>query len=326
MLCKWLLASLGIAAASIGAAQPPTFGIRVPIGGEATDLAVDQSRGVLYIDNFTASRIDRMNLATFQLQTPIKVDPNPISMSLSPDRRWLLVAHYDNPKTGVATNNHLTLIDLVSGARSTLALPQPPLAVSFGADNQAFVVTTTEFFQYDPNSNSTTSLGTIADLAPKDTPVTGATFPPDITAASVSQSGDGLTIYGVGGTTQTITFIYDVPTHTVLPGAIVLASGTVGPRVVSVNQDGTAVMVGWIMLKNGAITNFVPQSSNQFSVGTSLIDDSRGLIYAQIPTIDGEPPVLQILAEDNLAVVQKLRLPENTKGKSIFNPQSNVMY
>jgi len=326
MFRKLLLATLGLAAASMGIAQTATFGIRVPIGGEATDLALDQPRGVLYIANFTASRIDRMNLATFQLQTPIKVDPNPISMSLSPDRRWLLVAHYDNPKTGVATNNHLTLIDLVSGARSTLALPQPPLAVSFGADNQAFVVTTTEFFQYDPNSNSTTSLGTIADLAPKDTPVTGATFPPDITAASVSQSGDGLTIYGVGGTTQTITFIYDVPTHTVLPGAIVLASGTVGPRVVSVNQDGTAVMVGWIMLKNGAITNFVPQSSNQFSVGTSLIDDSRGLIYAQIPTIDGEPPVLQILAEDNLAVVQKLRLPENTKGKSIFNPQSNVMY
>ena len=36
--------------------------------------------------------------------------------------------------------------------------------------------------------------------------------------------------------------------------------------------------------------------------------------------------MLQILAEDNLTVIQKLRLPENTKGKSIFNPQSSVMY
>src|ERR1019366_5981324 len=142
MFRKLLWAPRGIAAASIGAAQPATFGIRVPIGGEATDLAVDQPRGVLYIADFTASRIDRMNLATFELESPIQVDPHPVAMSLSPDRRWLLVAHYDNPQTGTPTNNHLTLLDLVLGTRRTLALNEPPLALSFGADNQAFVVTT----------------------------------------------------------------------------------------------------------------------------------------------------------------------------------------
>jgi hypothetical protein len=326
MVRKLLLAILGIAAASLGAAQPATFGIRVAIGGEATDLALDQPRGVLYIANFTASRIDRMNLATFQLQPPIPVDPNPVSMSLSPDMRWLLVAHYDNPKTGTPTNNELTLLDLVLGTRKTLALPEPPLALSFGADGLAFVVTTTEFLLYDPDSNSTTSLATIASLGPKVTPVPAATYPPDITTASVSRSGDGLTIFGVGGSGQAITFKYDVASQTVSPGGIVLSDGSLGPRVVSLNQDGSVVMVGWIMLNHGNITNFVPQSANQFSVGTSLFDDSRGLIYAQIPKVDGEPPVLQILAEDNLTVIQKLKLPENTKGKSIFNPQSNVMY
>ena len=326
MFPKLLWATLSIAAASIGSAQPATFGIRVPIGGEATDLAVDQSRGVLYIDNFTASRIDRMNLATFQLQTPIQVDPNPVSMSLSSDLRWLLVAHYDNPKTGTPTNNHLTLIDLLLGTRKTLALPEPPLAVAFGADNQAFVVTTTEFLLYDPGSNSAGSLGTIASLGPLVTPVPDATFPPDITFASVSRSGDGMTIFGVGGAGQAITFQYSVASHKVTPGGITLASGSLGPRVVSLNQDGSAVMVGWIMLNHGAITNSVPQSTDQFSVGTSLFDDSRGLIYAQIPATTGEPPVLQVLAEDNLTVIQKLKLPENTKGKSVFNPQSSVMY
>ena len=159
MLRKLILATLSIAAASIGAAQPATFGIRVPIGGEATDLAVDQPRGVLYIANFTANRIDRMNLATFQLEPAIQVDPNPVSMSVSPDLRWLLVAHYDNPQTGTPTNNHLTLLDMVLGTRQTLPLNEPPLALSFGADNQAFVVTTTEFLLYDPGSNTATSLG-----------------------------------------------------------------------------------------------------------------------------------------------------------------------
>jgi len=326
MFRKLLWATLGIAAASIGAAQPATFGIRVPIAGEATDLAIDEPRGVLYIDNFTANRIDRMNLATFQLQTPFLVDPSPVAMALSPDMRWLVVAHYDNPKTGTPTNNHLTLIDLVLGTRKTLALPEPPLAVSFGADNQAFVVTTTEFLLYNPGSNSFTSLGTIASLGPLVTPVPGATFPPDITFASVSRSGDGMTIFGMGGSNQTVTFSYDVASHTVSPGAIVLSSGNLGPRVVSLNQDGSVAMVGWIMLNHGAITNFVPDSTNQFSIGTSLFDDSRGLIYAQIPATIGEPPVLQVLAEDNLTVLQKLKLPENTKGKSIFNPESSVMY
>lgn len=326
MFRNLLLATLGFAVASVGAAQIATFGIPVPIGGEATDLALDQPRGVLYIANFTANRIERMNLATFQLETPFQVDPSPVSMSISPDLHWLLVAHYDNPKTGTPTNNHLTLIDLTQGTRKTLALPEAPLAVEFGADGEAFVVTTTEFLLYDPGSNTTSSLATIASLGPLVTPVPPATFPPDITFASISRSGDGLTIYGMGGANETITFSYDVPSQTVSPGGIVLASGTLGPRVVSLNTNGSVVMAGWTMLNHGAITNFVPQSDNDFSVGTTLFDDSRGLIYAQIPTIQGEPPVLQILAEDNLTVIQKLRLPENTKGKSIFNPQSSVMY
>ena len=135
-----------------------------------------------------------------------------------------------------------------------------------------------------------------------------------------------MTIFGVGGSGQAITFKYDVASQTVSPGAIILSNGNLGPRVVSLNHDGSVVMVGWIMLNHGAITNFVPQSTDQFSVGTSLFDDSRGLIYAQIPATTGESPVLQILAEDNLTVIQRLNLPENTKGKSIFNPQSSVMY
>ncbi len=36
--------------------------------------------------------------------------------------------------------------------------------------------------------------------------------------------------------------------------------------------------------------------------------------------------MLQILAEDNLTVLGRLRLPENTTGKSIFSSDSSVMY
>ena len=274
MLRKLLWQPWALPPRRIGAAQTATFGIRVPIGGEATDLALDQPRGVLYIANFTASRIDRMNLATFQLQAPIPVDPNPVSMSLSPDLHWLLVAHYDNPATGTATNNHLTLIDLVNGTRSRRSRCRSRRwRSSFGADNQAFVVTTTEFLQYDPGSNSTTSLGTIASLGPpRSLPVPDATFPPDITAASVSRSGDGMTIYGVGGTSQTITF------H--LRRAIAYRD-TRGHRAGQRNRGAARrePQSGWIdgdgRLDHAEATApspiSFPKASNQFSVGTSAL-------------------------------------------------------
>ncbi len=324
---KFSLITLGIMAGLACAAQTPTFGIRVPIAGEATDLALDEPRGVLYIADFTASRIERMNLATFKLLAPIPVDPNPGSMSLSPDRLWLLVAHYDNPASGTATNNHLTLINLLNNTQQTLALPNPPLAVMFGADNQALVVTTQQFLLYNPVSNTANLLETIANFTANTTPASDGTFPLDITTASVSRSGDGNTIFGVAGSGEAITFSYDVPSQTVNPGEIVISGGNLGPRVISLNQDGSKVMVGWIMLdRTLGITNFVPQASNQFSVGTSLFDDSRGLIYAQIPPVAKAPPILQILAQDNLTVIQRLQLPENTTGKSAFSSDSSVMY
>ena len=48
---KFLLTALALIAALSGPLQADTFGTRVPIGGEATDLAVDQPRGVLVIND-----------------------------------------------------------------------------------------------------------------------------------------------------------------------------------------------------------------------------------------------------------------------------------
>ena len=53
-----------LAASLAAAAWGGTFGTVVSIGGEASDLALDETRGVLYIANFTANRIDVMSLAT----------------------------------------------------------------------------------------------------------------------------------------------------------------------------------------------------------------------------------------------------------------------
>ncbi len=50
--------TLEMAAAAWGSG---TFGKVVPIGGHASDIALDETRGVLYIANYSANRVEMMN-------------------------------------------------------------------------------------------------------------------------------------------------------------------------------------------------------------------------------------------------------------------------
>jgi len=69
---SWILAI-----AMAGAGWAGTFGTRVQIGGEAADLALDETRGVLYVADFTRNRIEIVSLAANQVVNSIGVDPNP---------------------------------------------------------------------------------------------------------------------------------------------------------------------------------------------------------------------------------------------------------
>src|SRR5437763_13574802 len=92
-----------VVAASIGCVAPnlsaATFGRVVPIGGHAADVALDESRSVLYIANFTANRIEVMSTADFSIQHSMNVAPQPSSLSLSPDNQYLLISHFENLTT-----------------------------------------------------------------------------------------------------------------------------------------------------------------------------------------------------------------------------------
>jgi len=323
----WILriATAGLALA--GTALAGTFGSRVQIGGEAADLALDEPRGVLYVADFTRNNIEIVSLAANQVVNSINVDPNPSSLALSPNGRWLLVTHFGN-NTVAPPDNVLTLIDLANQyAIKRFLLSAPPLGVAFGRDNLALVVTTTQFLLFDPVQGFVSVLDTTANIHAKALPAPAASFPPDITTASVAASADGTRIYGMGDSAGTFTFSYDVSSHIVSPGGIILSSGVLGPRVVSLNGNGSTVMAGWIMIDSRVtFINTIPHSSEQFSVGTTAFDDSRGLVYAHIPAVKGEAPVLQILAADNLTVLDRLKLPENTTGKSVLKSDASVLY
>jgi len=327
MLMKSYWWKIVIAASFAAAAWAGTFGTVVSIGGEAADLALDETRGVLYIANFTANRIDVMSLATNTVQTSINVAAQPSSIAMSPDGHYLVATNFGNAVAPASPSNALTVIDLTNQGTQTFSLGNPPIGVAFGADGIALVVTTTDFLLFDPSTGATQELDTLANVVAKTTPVAPANFPADITAGSVAASADGLQVYGLGGSTSTVTFRYDVNLKAIFPGGIVTSSGILGPRVVSLNHDGSLAMAGWVMVnQQGTFINYFPQHTNQFSVGTSAFDDSRGLLYAQIPVTTGEAPTLMVVTSNNLTLQTRLQLPENLSGKSVLSSDSNTLY
>ncbi len=343
----WLLAQIrAIALTGVvlmaGVALGGTFGQVVPIGGEAADLALDESRGVLYVANFTANRIDVMSLANQTIQTSINVAPQPSSISLSPDNHWLLVAHFGNTAPPASQGNLLTLIDLTaSNAKQTFALGNPPLGVAFGLDDQALVVTTGEFILFNPALGTTQILKTVAQVATNAIPQPPASFPLNFTEAGIAASKDGLTIAGFGGATSSgLIYTFSVADHTITATSWG-ASPPLGPRAVSVADDGSMFSFGWWTVDpnfvirsnyNGNPGGIYSPAAGLENVGSSMIDSSRGLIYAHVPltgfslTGNTAMPILQLLDADNLTPRDNLVLPENLAGKSVITNDHNTVY
>ena len=339
-------ACLAAAALTLVLAAPvsaATFGTVVPIGGQAADVALDEPRGLLYIANFTANQIDVMSLSDNTIHSSITVAPQPGSLSLSPDGNYLVIVHFGNFSAPSAPTNALTVISLnQNNAIQTFALGDPPLGVAFGIDGLALIVTTTNFILFDPANGQTTVLDTIANVTAHSLPVAPANFPTNIVATSLNVSGDGFWIYGLS---DSFFFQYSVLTH----GLAVIgytASPTLGPRAVSVSADGTSFTAGWALLRNGLWAAQFPSAAGTLNVGTTAINSSAGLIYAQVPQSTAQstaappstpsspsapqgsvaPPILQVVAADNLAVQANLQLAENTAGKSVLTSKSDMLY
>jgi len=295
-------------------------------------MALDEGRGLLYAANFGGRRIDVISLATRQSSTAFSVPPYPGSLALSPDDRFLLVAHFGNFQAPTSPANALTLIDLRSQAQQVFALSDPPLGVAFGADGLALIVTSTEFLLLDPWTGSLQVLSTITDITAKTLPAPPATFPPQITTASLGVSGDGNWIFGL---TDTLYFRYDVRGH-LISAVGYTSTPAQGPRVVSVSQEGEYFTAGWgLFSASGLLVSEFPNPSGAPNVGSHAIDSIARVIYAQVPQAQGQssgssglpvPPVLMVTDADSLTVRDQLVLPENLAGRSLLNRARNIMF
>ncbi len=351
----WLLVPIHLvvlACAGLGGPFPAaaaTFGKVVPIGGHISDLVFDGRRGVVYIANFGAKRVDVLSASDSKLLDPIPVPATPSSLDVSPDGRYLTVGHF---------SGDVTIIDLDGGVRRTIAVGDPMankvLTIAYGNSPRALVVSTEGIWLLDPADGSLENLD--FEFRAEDLPVPFATFPPDIIQASAGISGDKNVIYVIaelgggggegGGGRATAIIHYDVAEGQ-LSVLGITSTPDLGPRVVSVNDNGSRFLAGWALLDPQLVlwAQF-PRATGEFELGGHAWDYTRNLIYAQVPPeIEGgdgdqqgeeeesrqagpgpEGPVLEIFDTDNLTVRERIRLPENLAGKLVFSDDMETLY
>jgi uncharacterized protein (TIGR03437 family) len=331
----------------------------VVIGGHASDLALDESRGQLYIANFGGRRVDVMSTSNNTLGTAIAGLPGePGSLALSPDHRYLLVTNYDNCPTTSGTVSpppcafltqpsnvpQLTVIDLVANVRQTVNIPtvspsptvppppSVPLAVAFGNGSKALLVTSSAIFLVDPTTKPPTFVQQTSPAVALTTgplPTTFGTYPPQIVQASAGVSGDGQTIAVLAstGTPAPVLIRYSVGSGALTASTFATAPN-LGPGVVSVDAHGANILAGWALLnqQNVLLAEF-PYPTGSANIGGHAYDFRRNLIYAEVPSANAAgPPVLHILDTDNLNVRERINLPENLAGRSVFSGDMNTLY
>src|SRR5882757_5294030 len=82
-----------------------SFGSVVPVNGTVSDIALDERRNVVWAANFSAYRVEQVDIATRTLLTPLTVPMPPSAVALSPNRRFLVVGEYQKPDLLLLSTN-----------------------------------------------------------------------------------------------------------------------------------------------------------------------------------------------------------------------------
>ena len=338
----WVAIGLGVVLLTASAPlDGASFGTVVSIGGQASDIALDQTRGVVYIANFTANRIDVVSTADNTIHSAMNVAPQPGALAMSMDGHYLLAAHYGNWLPTDPQRNLITLIDLTSGARQTFVMGAAPLGVAFLANGQALIVTASSFVLFNPATGAMQTVTTFAALAPLALPAPSATFPQQITQTALAVSGDGNTVWGLGGagTQSEVIFQYNATLNKVAPPLAVQSTPPLLPRV-SVNANGSQAMIGYAVFGanfgSGVVLAQYPDPVTSLNIAGNAIDSVNGIIYAQIPDATypttgppfsgGNFPVMYVMNAANLKIRERLTLPEDMVGRAVLSSNGQTLY
>lgn len=331
--------------AQISTGTPNAFGEVIPLPGHINELIFDEARGQLYAANFSAGRVEIISAATNQRIGSFLPNTSPSALSamaMSADGQYLVVSEVF--VSVVPGGRHgLTVINLNDPAdRRHIVMPagEQPLALAFGNDNLALVVTTTNMQLFDPVDGSLTLLFDyeFVDIGGASSavsvPVPLATFPREIHSANATSTRDRKFIYG---TADSFVFSYD-PVGRLGFLTIRGTDNLVSPPLfqqVSASDDGSYFMAGQLLFDNRltvrADTLEAPLTSDGL-FGGHVIDDEIDTVYAsfQSPVALGPGQqagaILNVMDADNLYVRSRIRIVEQLQGRLVLSNDGQHLY
>ena len=346
-----LVSSLALLVCIVSSAAGATFGtVITPPGGAAyADIVLDEARSQLYLVNSGAARIDVYSTKLRAFQPSIATDTQPVAAAISLDGKFLYVTTY--------TSSLLDVIDLTNGqVSSRIALSTNPEGVAVAGDGSVLVtavaaagITGNTLLVYDPSVTTGSNLISVPVAPPAPTsPVLPTAAPGRVFLSYRSHlqtSADGNTIIGFNNisATQTVVFVYEVASRTILRSRTV----TNLPSVLAVSPDGTKFMAGSTLFdtqtlqvlaqENAANAPFTfPSAATtagnfnlQQNQGGSIFSPDGNTLYAGFniaATGAARADVLLFNDPDNLLIQLGIQLPENLTGKMVIDATGANIY
>lgn len=311
-----------------------TFGRLTTVRGTVSDIAIDEGRGVIYAANYTANRIEVINLGTGEIQNSLPVPAQPSALSVAIDGRFLAVTHASTLSGGF---NGITVIDLALNRQQSIATATPALTVTFGLYNLALVATTDSFLLLNPYAAAGIPLVTQIPVVMEQMPVPAGTMPLNITWAASGASPDSSVVYAlvdidVPSEEQSKSYLarLDLSRTSQIEIQPLAASPALGPRSISVDASGANVMAGWALLRwtpRFMMKAQLPNVDGKYHLGSHAFDARRNVLYANASNKVADPAgaVLHVLDPENLTVLERIRIPQTLSGRSVITRDGAMM-
>ncbi|MBI4905565.1 MAG: beta-propeller fold lactonase family protein [Acidobacteria bacterium] len=326
-----------------------TFGTSVGVVGGATDLALDEARGRLYVVNNSQQRVDVFTTTQPRLVTSIPVDPQPLSAAMSRDGRYLYVTAYGASLLDVIDLETQVVVRRVS-------MPAAPEGVAVGGDGRVLITTVgsgtnnadNRLLLFDPNSTATDPLLAVAvtlpaPAAPQSPAPSSRVFM--ATRSNLTASADGNWIIGLNNPNNTSRqlFVFEVSSGSVLRSRTVTSIS----NVLSVSADGSRFMAGLslfdastlaIVAQQNAANSMYPfqngvnfntqqnQGGSVFSPDGKTVYSAFNIAPVQQPAAQASVTQMMLSDSENLLIQMGLQLPENLTGNMVISAAGDVIY
>ena len=326
---------------------------------KASDIALDESRGKLYIANFTANRIDvlstsdntvhsSINSPTCRARWRCRRTPVTCWSPITPTQRDH--EHRDEQQLRRDVNNGaITLIDLTANTQQNFRTRQSPAGGGFllsARRQQALVVTTTAIYTLRPGGrHAAAAHASFANLAQTPCRSPQANLPRPGGGDGLTTSADHMHVWGIASATQIRRRRSSSSSSTRPPASWRPMAGS-PRRPAAAGERGLRRLLGDDRLdgfRAGACASrrefHGPLAVSEPVASTNItghaIDSTNNIVYAQIPDptqptgppyTAANPPTLSIMDADNLTVRDKLILPESMTGRAVLNAAATMLY